>query len=57
MMVWINNIIKPSVSLLAPNFLQNAVRTTEYPTYANPAKIAEHKATLFTVLSPDDAIL
>lgn len=41
----------PSPSFL-PNFLQNAVLTTEYPTYANPANIAEHRATLLTVLSP-----
>jgi len=40
-----------------PSFLQNAVLTTEYPTYANPANIAEHKATLFTVLSPADVAM
>ena len=40
-----------------PSFLQNAVLTTEYPTYANPANIAEHNATLFTVLSPVDVAM
>jgi hypothetical protein len=47
---------KPSPSR-RPSFLQNAVLTTEYPTYANPANIAEHKATLFTVLSPADVAM
>lgn len=39
--------------------LLNAVLTTEYPTYANPAKIAEQRATLVKVLSlpTPDAIL
>jgi hypothetical protein len=48
--------VLPSASR-RPSFLQNAVLTTEYPTYANPANIAEHNATLFTVLSPVDVAM
>lgn len=37
--------------------LPNAVLTIEYPTYAKPANIAEHRATLLTVLSLEPVTL